>query len=699
MPNIRFAHGGIVRRSVTTAFAAMLMLAALVMTATSPALAADGDESAAAATGPSIAIDKTTNGQDADAPPGPTIAAGDPVTWTYVVTNDGDTALVDILVTDDANDGAVISCTGQDNGSISLAPGGSIECASSSSSWFSGAHAQHANTATATGTPEGTSATVVDTDDSHYRPVLSCPYGERPGRIIVDIFDNTPDGGGMLGNGLDPDTLGPISADIPAGEYTVRWASYDAHDFKGETNPGQTEEIWNIAIGGATSDPTSDIPWNEDFASGTMASTLTVASAADGITVHHPGTVGEINSVYAICVALDPLVPSVDITKSTEDSVVPNGEAATFTITVTNDGDVPLTDVSVSDPLTPACDFSTGDTTTVPGGTFDGSLDVGETFSYECTTDALSEGFVNVATVTGTPPTGAPVTDDDDEPVDVPDDPAGAIAIDKLVGPEGTPAGDPAFVDLYTRGSSVDAVTWEITITNERDYRLGDLSFTDALTPSCETAFAAAVQSDDDGPYLGPGETLRFTCDDVLGAGVAKQNVASVGAVDPWGQAVPTVEDDASTQSVAASGTIGDTVWSDENANGIQDAGEKGIAGATVNLTRPDGTVIQTTTNSNGNYLFSALPEGTYQVALVLSSIPDPQDGSLKLTTAGSFTVSLADGESYLDADFGVVAVLPNTGMSSDGFAAAGLTFLLVGTVALVATRQAHHDDGDTTTG
>ena len=48
-----------------------------------------------------VDIEKSTNGQDADTAPGPELAVGTPVTWTYLVTNTGNTALTGITVTDD----------------------------------------------------------------------------------------------------------------------------------------------------------------------------------------------------------------------------------------------------------------------------------------------------------------------------------------------------------------------------------------------------------------------------------------------------------------------------------------------------------------------------------------------------------------------------------------------------------------------
>ena len=48
-----------------------------------------------------IDIEKATNGEDADAPPGPQVSVGAPVTWTYLVTNPGNVPVAVTAVTDD----------------------------------------------------------------------------------------------------------------------------------------------------------------------------------------------------------------------------------------------------------------------------------------------------------------------------------------------------------------------------------------------------------------------------------------------------------------------------------------------------------------------------------------------------------------------------------------------------------------------
>ena len=96
------------------------------------------------------------------------------------------------------------------------------------------------------------------------------------------------------------------------------------------------------------------------------------------------------------------LAPEIDIQKTPDDQTIVVGSDATFTITVTNTGDVDLINVVVTDPLVPACD------TTVP------SLAIGESFSYDCTAENVFEDFTNVATVTAEDAEGNPVEDTDD---------------------------------------------------------------------------------------------------------------------------------------------------------------------------------------------------------------------------------------------------------------------------------------------
>ena len=73
--------------------------------------------------------------------------------------------------------------------------------------------------------------------------------------------------------------------------------------------------------------------------------------------------------------------------------------------------------------------------------------------------------------------------------------------------------------------------------------------------------------------------------------------------------------------------TIGDRVWLDEDGDGVQDAGEAGIANVTVELYADGDTpgtdtpIATTTTDLDGGYLFEDVPAGTYSVF----STPGPE--------------------------------------------------------------------------
>jgi len=97
-------------------------------------------------------------------------------------------------------------------------------------------------------------------------------------------------------------------------------------------------------------------------------------------------------------------MPNIIITNSTvggvgTQTVNPNG-TATFEVTVTNTGNVPLQNIVVTNPLTPSCDFTIA------------LLTPGASQMYTCTLDNVTADFSNVVNVTGNPIGGGiPVTD------------------------------------------------------------------------------------------------------------------------------------------------------------------------------------------------------------------------------------------------------------------------------------------------
>ena len=116
----------------------------------------------------------------------------------------------------------------------------------------------------------------------------------------------------------------------------------------------------------------------------------------------------------------------------------------------------------------------------------------------------------------------------------------------------------------------------------------------------------------------------------------------------------------------AVSNSIGDTVYLDADSDGTQTSVDVGLAGVTVSLVDPvSGESIATTeTDSNGLYLFSGLPDGTYSVVITdsnsivadLSQTADPDADFDSMSTT-----SVSGGVSDLDQDFGYTSTPPGS--------------------------------------
>ncbi|MEZ5189797.1 MAG: SdrD B-like domain-containing protein [Schumannella sp.] len=101
--------------------------------------------------------------------------------------------------------------------------------------------------------------------------------------------------------------------------------------------------------------------------------------------------------------------------------------------------------------------------------------------------------------------------------------------------------------------------------------------------------------------------------------------------------------------------SLGDLVFLDRDADGVQDAGEPGIAGVTVQLTWGAFT-LGAVTDASGLYGFEGLPAGTFTVTMLTASLP-----STSLTPVSDLEGAQDDASAIVvltadrtDADFGV---------------------------------------------
>jgi hypothetical protein len=125
---------------------------------------------------------------------------------------------------------------------------------------------------------------------------------------------------------------------------------------------------------------------------------------------------------------------------------------------------------------------------------------------------------------------------------------------------------------------------------------------------------------------------------------------------------------------------LGDFVWYDNNADGVQDPGEPGFPGITVYLYKDldgdgvaepggdDGTPYQTQVSAaNGAFLFSGIQSAAYFVDFeqpggygfsAANSAGEGQDSDADPSTGLTAVISLHAGDNHLDLDAGLVSNL-----------------------------------------
>ena len=187
------------------------------------------------------------------------------------------------------------------------------------------------------------------------------------------------------------------------------------------------------------------------------------------------------------------ITPAIDIVKTGSldvgaDGIATPGDLVTYTFTVTNDGNVTLSDVTVTDPLTGLSEITCDWAGSSNGTTGNGVLAVGETVScsatYALTQADIDLGMVeNLATADGTTPTGGNVDDTDPHDETVPQGPALSV-VKSLTGN--------ADEDGSGTVSLNDTLTYTLTATNDGNTTLHNVTVDDSLTGDSTTCASVA---------------------------------------------------------------------------------------------------------------------------------------------------------------------------------------------------------------
>ncbi|VAW01673.1 internalin, putative, partial [hydrothermal vent metagenome] len=319
---------------------------------------------------PQIAIEKTTNGADADTPTGPQILVGDPVTWTYTVTNPGNVALSNVAVTDDQ--GVTPAYQGGDANDNGLLDPGETWTYAASGTATAG---QYANTGTATADFE--ESPITNTDPSHYFGVdvsidiekatngedADAPTGPEVlvGDPVTWTYVVTNTGNVALSNVTVTDDQGVIPV----------YKSGDAN----ENDILETTETWIY-------EATGTAVLGEYKNTGTVDADYEEEPATDSDLSHYVGVLPAVGDPLVI----DKLVDNLDGTWVDVATYPSDQTTVTWQITLANTAEGDVFKVTLTDAVAPSCEPALDAALTAKGwtNTDGGYLPGGESVTFEC---------------------------------------------------------------------------------------------------------------------------------------------------------------------------------------------------------------------------------------------------------------------------------------------------------------------------
>jgi uncharacterized repeat protein (TIGR01451 family) len=339
------------------------------------------------------------------------------------------------------------------------------------------------------------------------------------------------------------------------------------------------------------------------------------------------------------------LISQVDVAITKTDTVDPvtAGENLTYTLVVTNNGPSNATNVVVTDTLPTQFSFATGaatqGTVTQAAGVATatiGSLTPGQSETITITGSVASSTLTalsNVASVTSTQTDTVPGNNTVTEPTAV-------------VGVTDLRISKTESIDPVLAG---DSLTYSITVNNDGPSDATLVSVVDALPAN--VSFVSATSSQ--GSVVNAAGTVTASLGTIVTGGSATVSIVTdvlpnfLGtltntATVTGNQTDPTPGNNSATVNTTSNilpSSIAGVVYVDLDNDGVQDPTESPIPNVTVTLTGTDVVgnpvnVVQTT-NAAGAYLFSNLVAGTYQLAETQPAVfPDGID------TAGNAATS-----------------------------------------------------------
>ncbi len=533
----------------------------------------------------------------------------------------------------------------------------------------------------------------------------------------ITVTNDGPDqAGGVVVADLLPTGLGFVSSSPSQGTYDAGTGLWS---------------VGTIANGGSA---TLDIVATVTALSATNSAEIVDTDAADPDSTPGNGPNGE-DDEDSVTVTVSPSA-DLSLTKTRDAGPAANGDTS-FTLTVTNSGAATATGVTVLDQPPAGATFVSASANTSAGvdGTFAGGTNTWTVPSLPTGAIAVmhvvyrtngAPGFnaaqvsaMNEHDVDSTPGTAPldnanPPDEDDEARVTIPG--LADLSVTNVVTTPPSHVGDLVTFTVTVRNDGPTDATGVVV----RDLLPAGLVFVSS-SPSLGAYDAGVGLWTVGGLPNGATQTLTITARVMSDAPIsttAEVSAANVSDVDSTPSNGIAAEDDQQSASLAVSGgSIGDRVWSDLDADGVQDAGEPGIAGLPVTvvwagpnnlLGDGDDVTSSTTTDSGGVWSVIGLPAGTFRVSVDTSAFPSGTatptfdlDGT---ATAGRADINLVAGQARVDVDFGfnllasaapttttttlLTGALPTTGGDVGPAVLLAAILAVGGAILLVVTRR-----------
>ncbi|MDI5897154.1 gliding motility-associated C-terminal domain-containing protein [Flavobacterium yafengii] len=556
-------------------------------------------------------------------------AIGNVITYTFVVTNTGNTSLSNIIIND------VLT------GSVNLAVSPSTLIPNATGTATATYTIQQidvdsgkvTNSATVTGTTP-TNGTVTDTSGTTITNDTPTETTLTPSPSIALVKVGAVGGNGVIGNVITYTFMVTNTGNTSLSNIMIN------DDLTGSVNLAVSP---STLIPNATGTATATYTIQQiDVDSGkvTNSATVTGTTPTNGTVTDTSGTTITNDTPTETTLTPSPSIALVKVGAVGGNGVI--GNVITYTFTVTNTGNTSLSNIMINDDLTGSVNLAVSPSTLIPNAT--GTATATYTIQQ---IDVDSGKVTNSATVTGTTPTNGTVTDTsgttitNDTPTETTLTPSPSIALVKV----GAVGGN---------GVIGNVITYTFTVTNTGNTSLSNIMINDVLTGSVNLAVSPSTLI----PNATGTATATYTIQQIDVDSGKVTNSATVTGTTPTNG---TVTDTSGT--TITNDTPTETTLTPSPSIALVKVGAVGGIGAIGNVITYTFMVTNTGNTSLSNIMINDVLTGSVNLAVSPSTLAPNTTG----TATATYTIQQIDVDSgKVTNSATVTGTTPTNGTVSD---------------------------------